>query len=32
MEGFDDIGLTLRHVSEITEYEQHRESWLPVVG
>lgn len=32
MEGLDDIGLTLRHASEITEYEQHRESWLPVTG
>jgi 3-isopropylmalate/(R)-2-methylmalate dehydratase small subunit len=32
MEGLDDIGLTLRHASDITEYEQHRESWLPVTG
>jgi 3-isopropylmalate/(R)-2-methylmalate dehydratase small subunit len=32
MEGLDDIGLTLRHASEITEFEQHRQSWLPVTG
>ena len=29
MEGLDDIGLTLRHVEEITAYEQRRPSWLP---
>ncbi len=32
MEGLDDIGLTLRHAGEITEYEQRRASWLPVTG
>jgi 3-isopropylmalate/(R)-2-methylmalate dehydratase small subunit len=32
MEGLDDIGLTLRHASEVTEYEQRRASWLPVTG
>ena len=32
MEGLDDIGLTLRHADRITEYEQHRESWLPVIA
>ncbi|MEY4458403.1 MAG: 3-isopropylmalate dehydratase small subunit [Actinomycetota bacterium] len=29
MEGLDDIGLTLRHESDITEFEKHRESWRP---
>jgi len=29
MEGLDDIGLTLQHADEITEFEQHRESWRP---
>jgi 3-isopropylmalate/(R)-2-methylmalate dehydratase small subunit len=32
MEGLDDIGLTLRHVDEITGYEQRRPSWLPVTA
>ena len=32
MEGLDDIGLTLRQASEITEFEQRRASWLPVTG
>jgi 3-isopropylmalate/(R)-2-methylmalate dehydratase small subunit len=32
MEGLDDIGLTLRHASDITDYEQRRRSWLPVTG
>ena len=30
MEGLDDIGLTLRHADEITEFEQSRPGWLPV--
>jgi 3-isopropylmalate/(R)-2-methylmalate dehydratase small subunit len=30
MEGLDDIGLTLRHAEDITAYEHHRPSWLPV--
>jgi 3-isopropylmalate/(R)-2-methylmalate dehydratase small subunit len=30
MEGLDDIGLTLRHVSDITAFEQGRPWWLPV--
>jgi 3-isopropylmalate/(R)-2-methylmalate dehydratase small subunit len=30
MEGLDDIGLTLRHVDEITAFEQSRPTWLPV--
>jgi 3-isopropylmalate/(R)-2-methylmalate dehydratase small subunit len=32
MEGFDDIGLTLRHVNEITEFERHRPAWLPLTA
>jgi 3-isopropylmalate/(R)-2-methylmalate dehydratase small subunit len=30
LEGLDDIGLTLRHDSEISAYESRRSSWLPV--
>ncbi len=29
LEGLDDIGLTLRHVDEIAQYEQTRQPWLP---
>jgi 3-isopropylmalate/(R)-2-methylmalate dehydratase small subunit len=29
MEGLDDVGLTLRHESEITAFEGRRPSWLP---
>ncbi len=29
VEGLDDIGLTLRHVSDIDEYEAARPSWKP---
>ena len=32
MEGLDDIGLTLRHADEITEFEQSRPGWLPVTA
>jgi 3-isopropylmalate/(R)-2-methylmalate dehydratase small subunit len=32
MEGLDDIGLTLRNAGEITEFERHRPSWLPVTS
>jgi 3-isopropylmalate/(R)-2-methylmalate dehydratase small subunit len=32
MEGLDDIGLTLRHAGQITEFEQRRPSWLPVTA
>ena len=32
MEGLDDIGLTLRHAGEVTEFEQRRPSWLPVTN
>jgi len=31
MEGLDDIGLTLRHETAITEYESRRQPFLPVV-
>jgi 3-isopropylmalate/(R)-2-methylmalate dehydratase small subunit len=30
MEGLDDIGLTLRHDSDIAAYESQRSHWLPV--
>lgn len=29
LEGFDDIGLTLRDEEKITEFEAQREAWLP---
>jgi 3-isopropylmalate/(R)-2-methylmalate dehydratase small subunit len=29
LNGWDDIGLSLRHVDAITEYEQHRPAFLP---
>jgi 3-isopropylmalate/(R)-2-methylmalate dehydratase small subunit len=32
LEGLDDIGLTLRHEAEITEYEQRRPAFLPAIG
>lgn len=28
--GLDEVGLTLRHGDDITEFERHRSSWLPV--
>ncbi len=31
MEGLDDIGLTLRHESAVTDYEQRRPRFLPTV-
>ena len=31
MEGLDDIGLTMRHADEITEFEKTRPSWKPAV-
>ncbi|MDT4979226.1 MAG: 3-isopropylmalate/(R)-2-methylmalate dehydratase small subunit, partial [Pseudonocardiales bacterium] len=31
LEGFDDIGLTLRHTDAVTEYESTRNPWLPSV-
>ncbi|WP_149202737.1 3-isopropylmalate dehydratase small subunit [Actinotalea subterranea] len=30
MEGLDDIGLTLQHEAEITEFESRREPWRPL--
>jgi 3-isopropylmalate/(R)-2-methylmalate dehydratase small subunit len=32
MGGLDDIGLTLRHVDDITAFEHSRPSWLPVTA
>jgi len=29
LEGLDDIGITLRHASEIATYERRRPAWLP---
>jgi 3-isopropylmalate/(R)-2-methylmalate dehydratase small subunit len=31
LEGLDDIGLTLRHATDIDAYEAGRSSWLPIV-
>lgn len=31
VEGLDDIGLSLRHVDKIAEYETRRPSWMPWV-
>jgi 3-isopropylmalate/(R)-2-methylmalate dehydratase small subunit len=31
LEGLDDIGLTLRHASDIAAYESRRNAWLPSV-
>ncbi len=32
LEGLDDIGITLRHITDISTYEQQRLSWLPAVS
>jgi 3-isopropylmalate/(R)-2-methylmalate dehydratase small subunit len=32
LNGWDDIGLTLRHADSITQYEGHRAAWLPTAG
>jgi 3-isopropylmalate/(R)-2-methylmalate dehydratase small subunit len=32
LEGLDDIGLTFRHVDDITAYESSRPDWMPAVG
>ena len=32
LNGWDDIGLTLRHVSDIDAFEQGRAAWLPSLG
>lgn len=29
LNGWDDIGLTMRHESDITVYESHRPAWMP---
>jgi 3-isopropylmalate/(R)-2-methylmalate dehydratase small subunit len=29
LEGLDDIGLTLQHVDEVTNFEKNRPSFLP---
>ena len=29
LNGWDDIGLTLRHEDDIEAYEAHRQAWLP---
>ena len=31
MEGLDDIGLTLRHAEDISEFESSRPGWLPAL-
>jgi len=31
LEGFDDIGLTLRHTDAVTAYESARKPWLPSI-
>ena len=30
LEGLDDIGLTLKHTDEITDFEARRPSWMPL--
>jgi 3-isopropylmalate/(R)-2-methylmalate dehydratase small subunit len=32
IQGLDDIGLTLRHVDDITAFEHNRPSWFPVTA
>jgi 3-isopropylmalate/(R)-2-methylmalate dehydratase small subunit len=32
MEGLDDIGLTLRHGDDVTEFEKSRPKWKPTTG
>ena len=29
LNGLDDVGITLTHADEITDYESHRPAWLP---
>jgi 3-isopropylmalate/(R)-2-methylmalate dehydratase small subunit len=31
LEGLDDIGLTLRHIDDVAQYETVRKPWLPAV-
>ena len=28
LNGLDDVGITLTHVDEITDFEKHRPAWL----
>jgi 3-isopropylmalate/(R)-2-methylmalate dehydratase small subunit len=28
LNGLDDVGITLTHVDQITDFEQHRPAWL----
>jgi len=32
LNGWDDIGLTLRHQADIETYESNRQTWLPTTG
>ncbi len=32
LEGLDDIGITMRHADDITEYEATRPSWMPSIA
>ena len=32
LEGLDDIGLTLRHIDAVAQYETTRQPWLPTVS
>lgn len=32
MEGLDDIALTMRHVDDVTAFEERRSDWLPVTS
>ena len=32
LEGLDDIGLTLRHVDDVSAFEALRPAWMPVTG
>jgi 3-isopropylmalate/(R)-2-methylmalate dehydratase small subunit len=32
LEGLDDVGLTLRHADDITDYEAHRAAWAPALS
>ena len=29
LNGLDDVGITMTHADEITDYESHRPAWLP---
>jgi 3-isopropylmalate/(R)-2-methylmalate dehydratase small subunit len=32
MNGWDDIGVTLRHLDDLDAYEHHRQSWMPTTS